>query len=199
MTASLWEQKQITKECFGGEQERDCENCPANLAQGGICCFGDPDKHDPSDDDCQECTMFEECRQEVIDVESMKIEEEAEAQNAYFSRFDPKWRKTGRRQKPRIRSRTVSRIAKEMEEEDLVQIGRGTRPVITTPNEYKRRKKMQFKKKMREYAPTEEADSEEYEEEVEGLFNRFWKDTTWGAGQGFFEMGAEFFRTHRLP
>lgn len=204
MTASLWEQKQITKDCFGGVVERNCARCPASSSRGGICCFGEPDKHDPEDPDCQECLHFEECRQEVIDTESLQIEEEAKAQNAYFSRFDPRWGAARQTKKIRSRPQLLRRVVREVEEEEetereqLVQIG-GRKSVITSPEEYKRQKRLVFKEKMRQYASAGELESAEYEKTVEGLFDRFWKDTAWGAGQGFFEMGAEFFRTHRLP
>lgn len=41
------------------------------------------------------------------------------------------------------------------------------------------------------------ADEVESDEEAETLWERFWKDTVWGAGQGALEMAADFFRNHR--
>jgi hypothetical protein len=31
----------------------------------------------------------------------------------------------------------------------------------------------------------------------DNLFTRFWKVTSWGAGEGFFEMAVNFFRIRR--
>ena len=67
---SVEAQEEIVLDCFSGRTSRYCGRCPAYYTTGGICCFGDIRKFDDDDNECTNCTFYEECRQEIIDRES---------------------------------------------------------------------------------------------------------------------------------
>lgn len=161
------EVSQLIDECFEGRRVRDCANCPADRFRGGTCCFGDPEEHDPSTQACQECLHFHECQEEVKD-----------ARGVY--------------QRPRqtIPVNKPSRFTARQQER-LVQIGgarksvppsRGTAPQPTRQGPPS------------VYTPPQPLVVPEGHED--SLFNRWCKDTVWGAFQGASEASVWFFQNH---
>lgn len=168
-------QEHITHDCFNQNTERNCSKCPAHFSRRGICCFGNPEEHDPETNDCQECVYFHECAEEVKDykrAERIRQEREADRQSSWASSVHrntiPIRRPLSAQPRPVLPSR----------QGDVVQIGGLRRGTVITP------------------VPPSKALAIK---EGETMFQRFAKDTIWGMGQGFFETAAEFFRTHRLP
>lgn len=54
----------IVDRCFAGDRARNCSSCPSNYTRKGPCCFGDPDKHDPeNDEECNDCHLVYECNE----------------------------------------------------------------------------------------------------------------------------------------
>lgn len=179
MYATSEEQKQIIHDCFNGNQERDCENCAAHHSRAnGKCCFGDEEEYDPDDEDCQRCPFEDDCSLSVAETiakrEHREIEKQAIYQGHQNRRIYPNNKPTYQSNRPR-----VATVARTQPAERLVQIGGiRRRPTVITPsNQLVQDDRMPG----------------------ETLFQRFLKDSVWGAGQGFFEMAADFFRTHRLP
>lgn len=162
MYATSYEQKQITHDCFNGNREQDCSICPAHHSRvNGICCFGDDDKYDCDDEDCQKCPFEDDCSLKVAEIVAEKEQKEIEKQ-AIYQGYQ--------------RKRTYSAYKAPSAPARPVQIGGNTqRPRIINHN-----------------VVAELSESET-------LFQRFLKDSIWGAGLGFFEMAAQFFRTFRLP
>lgn len=175
--AGQYEQRKLIHDCFNGNIERNCSKCPAHhTRQGGLCCFGDPDQYDGDSEDCQKCDFEEACTQEVI-------EHEAEAQ---YAAKNYGWRP------PTRTSTSYSRFGAPAKER-LVQIG-GLRR-----GQEQEQSKEEVKRRPSVITPPRKMPEAEIERGHESLWIRFWKDSVWGMGQGFFEMAAEFFRTHRLP
>lgn len=171
--ATSEEQRQIIHDCFNGNQERDCDQCPAHSSRvNGKCCFGNPDEYDDESEDCQQCPHEDDCSgtvaEQLAEEEEAEIERQATLQNRFRYR----------------NARPVARPTKQVpKRENLVQIGalrdraERRRSLITRQAENKIQRR----------------DTDREEPQLE----RFVKDSVWGAGQGFFEMAAEFFRTHR--
>lgn len=66
-------QNRICHDCFNQNTDRDCDDCPAHYSQDGICCFGDPDKHDIDTEDCQVCIFRDDCADEVVRENEKRI------------------------------------------------------------------------------------------------------------------------------
>lgn len=126
MYTSREEQSQIIHDCFNGNRDRECHTCPARYTRGGICCFGDPEQHDPSTDDCQQCTHLDDCATEVQDkirARNARIEKEAREQSFGYRPY--------RATTPPPIRRTVPLRTAPPPREQFVQINR--RPTVTTP------------------------------------------------------------------
>jgi len=173
-------QKETVHNCFNGLIEKDCENCHAHPSEGGICCYSDPEQYNASDSECRNCVFHDDCESEVVDQLTSD-----EAYTSNYNRYNyERPRVTTKPRRNVIIKRGTSRastartrdsVIRSPTNERLVQIG-GRRPKFARGVQEP------------EVLPPEE-----------DLFQRFLKDFVWGGMQGAFEMGADFFRNHRLP
>lgn len=171
---SIREQRQIVHDCFSQNIPRDCPNCPAHHSAGGICCFSDSGKFDDDDPECSDCVFHDECLEEVFDEVGFKQKERDEWFQQRYGRLPP-----NRESRLRVIQPTARRVA-EPEERSSGKLVRVNGQVALRP-------KVITAEEQEELAPDET------------LFHRFAKDFVWGAMQGAFEMGVQFFRSHRLP
>jgi hypothetical protein len=158
-------------QCLNGERDRDCEYCPAHSSRRGGCCFGL--RHEYEDPDCTACVLESEC----------------EALAHAGTKHDV------RRTTPAPR---------------IIYPGRSTAkaPVrtIVAPGTQTRHVQQGRVVVMQDYGP-QPGEPLLVQQPVQpeplklnpndGLFRRFLKVSSWGAGEGFFEMGLNFFRKRR--
>jgi hypothetical protein len=154
-------------QCLNGERERDCDYCPAHSARRGNCCFGL--RHEHGDPDCLACVLEKDCDPLTHRVAKSDV------------RPTPRIIYPGR-----APAKTPVRVA--VAPGTMVQSGQSRLPV------------------MQDYGPQpgqplliqQPIHPEPLQlNPNDGLFKRFLKVSSWGAGEGFFEMGLNFFRRRR--
>jgi hypothetical protein len=185
------ERRQVMEECFSGHMSRNCKYCPAHPDNGGSCCFGS-EKFDDADDaeDCPECIHRDDCQGIALD---------REAEGQHFERYYRRYSSNV----PAPPRRTVRLPVVQSEQRRVVSLG-GSGPVpsrFTTGTQLER-PRSRLITTVASYptpAPSSMLAKGEPPARQETLFHRFFKDFVWGALQGAFEMGVEFFRGHRLP
>lgn len=176
MYATTEEQRKLIHDCFNGNTDRDCENCPAHHTNmNGKCCFGDEEEYDDEDENCQKCPHQDDCALSVAEQVAAREEAEIEKEAVYQS-YAPKRTypiRTKYRTTVKPQARTMPVVKKRP---DLVQIGG-----------------------LRQGPPVRLSGDQEDFLPHDTYFGRFMKESARGGLIGFFEMAAEFFRTHRLP
>jgi hypothetical protein len=159
---------QLIDECFTGQRERECDNCPADHWKGGTCCYGDTEKREESDPSCQNCQHFYDCGAEVKAAERER---------------QPRYHQPTSRSKVmpnRVRQGRFS--GQRGGQPDLVQIGAQrsrNAPVRSGP-------------RSGIYQPP----PAQPRPENQTLFERWYKDTAWGGLQGLSEASAWFFQSY---
>jgi hypothetical protein len=186
------ELEEVTSDCFNGRTEKDCENCPANHEYGGPCCFADPDKF-AYDKECRSCTYFNDCETEV----HTKLSPPASTPRYGFQTRAPS---LGQR-----RNTVINKTKPEWAKEKTGQVsrrpsllGKDRQRVSMNSLRDKARSKKAAADAVRDEGKKRPASKAEVEQEDQGdtLFQMFYKEASWGAFQGFFEFGSEFFRQH---
>jgi hypothetical protein len=177
---SEYKQRGIIHDCFNGNTDRNCSKCPAHHSKGGICCFSDIEQFDEGDEDCQRCDFQDDCRQEVIN-------EEAESQHAQQT-----WGVGWRPPQKTVQSRFAP-SSSQPSRPRLVQIGGIRTPTTSTTTTSTRTEELKRPTVITPPSMTQQPISKE----VDSMFVLFLKQCVWGAGQGFCEMAAHFFRTHK--
>lgn len=161
-------------ECLNGDRHPDCAHftgqhlCPAAEGVGGKCCFGV--RHEYGDQDCQACVLNRECASLTHGVVKSDV------------------RHAPRIIRPGIApAKSAVRMAVAPGTQTQ-QVQRGRLPIL------------------QDYGPQpgeplliqQPINPEPLQlNPKDGLFKRFLKVSSWGAGEGFFEMGLNFFRKRR--
>lgn len=162
-------ERHLISQCLNGERERDCEWCPASPNRNGSCCFGL--RHEHGDPDCTACELENECVHLTHGYAKSDV----------------------RRPSTRI-------------------VYPGRRPA-NSPSSTRVRVGSPRAQQAPHYYPTVADDGPHQGEALlvprpcdpvplqlnpkDTLFTRFLKVSSWGAGEGFFEMGLNFFRKRR--
>ena len=157
-------------QCLNGERDRDCDYCPAHSSRRGSCCFGL--RHEYGDPDCQACVLEKNCAPLVHSITSNDVRMTSAPRIIYPGRSLAKVPvRTTVAPGTQTRQITQNRIA--------VMQDFGPQPgeplLIQQP----------IQPEPLKLNPKD------------GLFRRFLKVSSWGAGEGFFEMGLNFFRRRR--
>ena len=163
----------LIKECVNGERHPDCGHfsgqnlCPAAGDLGGKCCFGL--RHEYGDKDCQACALSSECAPLTHGTTRSEV------------RPTPRIIYPGR-----VPAKTPVRVA--VAPGTPTRVGNNRLPIL------------------QDYGPQpgqplliqQPVNPEPLQlNPNDGLFKRFLKVSSWGAGEGFFEMGLNFFRKRR--
>jgi hypothetical protein len=159
----------LISQCLNGERDQECEYCPAHSSRRGGCCFGI--RHEYGDPDCQACVLEKNCSPLTHGTRG-----EAHAISApriiYPGRGPAKVpMRTAVAPGTPLRPGSLNRVA--VMQDYGPQLGEPLlvqQPVQPEP--------LKFNPK-------------------DGLFRRFLKVSSWGAGEGFFEMALNFFRKRR--
>jgi len=163
--------------CFGGYEDRDCDNCVAFHESDGPCCYARQDKFDPDDDTkngCQECPHFDNCA-EACGYELVE-EEEEETPPTRFSSYTTPFQQQPKKPTPRITIRGGAPARQPV------------RTMYTPPSSQAlaRRPAMtvgQLAQVGQQYGRTSNPE-------------RFFKDSVWGSFRGFLHAALHFVDTH---
>lgn len=164
----------LIKECLNGERHPDCFHfsgdhlCPAAEAKGGKCCFGL--RHEYGDPDCNACALSGECA--PLTHGAARSDARTTPRIIYPGRVPAK-------APVRVAVAPGTQVQRTGNSRLPILQDYGPQPgeplLIQQPV---RPEPLQLNPK-------------------DGLFKRFLKVSSWGAGEGFFEMGLNFFRKRR--
>jgi hypothetical protein len=156
-------------QCLNGERDRDCEYCPAHSSRRGGCCFGL--RHEYGDPDCQACVLESECGPLAHGIAKRDVRVTSAPRIIYPAQSSAKG--TVRSVAPGTPTRQLNQNRVVVMQDYGPQPGEPLlvqQPIQPEPLKLN---------------------------PADGLFKRFLKVSSWGAGEGFFEMGLNFFRRRR--
>lgn len=154
-------------QCLNGDRERDCSWCDCHHSRNGKCCFGI--RHEYNHPDCDACVLHQDCA-------ALTHGYRAQTQRGPVATYAPP-RPVYTNTPPQQPSGHQVRVATGTRAPTMANYGPQPGEPLLVPQP--------IRPKPLELNPDD------------NLFTRFWKVTSWGAGEGFFEMAVNFFRIRR--
>jgi len=160
--------------CLNGEQERDCNWCDCHHSKNGKCCFGI--RHEFQHPDCDACVLHQDCA-----ALTHGVRQQQQAQPYRSGYYQPTYQNPAPprpiyQQQP---SAPIGHPVRVQTNKPPVMANYGPQPgeplLVQQP----------VRPKPLALNPDD------------NLFVRFMKVSSWGAGEGFFEMAVNFFRIRR--
>jgi hypothetical protein len=161
--------------CLNGDQERHCNWCECHHSKNGKCCFGV--RHEFNHPDCNACVLNQDCAALTHDLRQQQAQPYRQQyyQPTYQNPAPPRPIYTQQPQPPVPAGHAVRVTSAKPPAMSNYGPQPGEPLLVPAP----------IKPRPLELNPDD------------NLFVRFLKVSSWGAGEGFFEMAVNFFRIRR--